>query len=110
MARKVGFPAIRNFGNDPRDFIPDLFRFMDRYDCEFYLEKGYGERLGYTEEDYKAASDKVRFVSREEAFDQEIVMILKNPEPEDLEMLRDGCVYFCWCCDLLSLPKIQYGR
>ncbi len=33
MARKVGFPAIRNFGNDPRDFIPDLFRFMDRYDC-----------------------------------------------------------------------------
>ncbi|MBQ1471191.1 MAG: hypothetical protein IIZ34_02395 [Eubacterium sp.] len=115
MARKVGFPAIRNFGNDPRDFIPDLFRFMDRYDCEFYLEKGYGERLGYTEEDYKAASDKVRFVSREEAFDQEIVMILKNPEPEDLEMLRDGCVYFSMLhyatrpkvCEVLTRKNIR---
>ncbi len=113
--KQVGFPVIRNFGDDPRDFIPDLFRFMDRYDCEFYLEKGYGERLGYSEEDYKAASDKVHFVTREEAFDKDVVMILKNPEPEDLEMLKDGCVYFSMLhyatrpkvCEVLGRKKIR---
>ena len=62
---------------------------MDRYeDVEFYLEEGYGERLGYTADDYLKASDKVHFVSREESFGKDITMILKNPEPEDLEMLR----------------------
>lgn len=94
MTKQVGFPVIRNFGNDPRDFVPELFKFMDRYDCEFFLEEGYGGRLGYTEADYRAASPKVHFVTRKEAFDKDIVMILKNPDPEDLEMLRDGCVYF----------------
>ena len=88
---------------------------MDRYDCEFFLEEGYGERLGFTEDDYKAASDKVHFVSREEAFDKDIVMILKNPEPEDLEMLKDGCVYFSMLhyatrpkvCEVLSRKGIK---
>ena len=41
--KTVGFPMIRNFAGDRRDFIPDLFQFMDRYDgVEFFLEKGYG--------------------------------------------------------------------
>ena len=93
--KTVGFPMIRNFHGDSRDFIPDLFAFMDRYDgVEFYLEEGYGERLGYTADDYLKASDKVHFVSREESFGKDITMILKNPEPEDLEMLKDGSVYF----------------
>ena len=93
--KTVGFPMIRNFNGDSRDFIPDLFAFMDRYEgVEFYLEEGYGERLGYTADDYLKASDKVHFVSREESFGKDITMILKNPEPEDLEMLRDGSVYF----------------
>ena len=71
--KTVGFPMIRNFHGDSRDFIPDLFAFMDRYDgVEFYLEKGYGERLGYTADDYLNASGKVRFVSREESFGKDI--------------------------------------
>lgn len=89
MIKTVGFPMIRNFSGDSRDFIPELFSFMDRYEgVEFYLEEGYGQRLGYTADDYLNASDKVHFVSREESFGKDITMILKNPEPEDLEMLN----------------------
>ena len=95
MSKTVGFPMIRNYSGDPRDFIPDLFAFMDRYEgVEFYLEKGYGSRLGYSEDDYYKASGKVHFVSREEAFGQDITMILKNPDLNDLEMLKDGSIYF----------------
>lgn len=50
MTKHIGFSAIRGLGNDPKDFIPDLFRFMDRYDCDFYLEKSYGEALEYFNE------------------------------------------------------------
>ena len=80
MSKTVGFPMIRNFSGDARDFIPDLFAFMDRYDAMFYLEEGYGSRFGYTADDYLKASDKVHFVSRKEAFKQDITMILKNPD------------------------------
>ena len=48
MSKTVGFPMIRNFSGDSRDFVPELFAFMDRYDAEFYLEEGYGSRLGYS--------------------------------------------------------------
>ena len=107
MAKTVGFPMIRNFNGDSRDFIPDLFAFMDRYDdVEFYLEEGYGSRLGYTAEDYLKASDKVHFVSREESFGKDITMILKNPEPEDLEMLKDGSVYFSML-HYATRPKVR---
>ncbi|MCQ2551064.1 MAG: hypothetical protein MJ146_02580 [Clostridia bacterium] len=93
--KTVGFPMIRNFSGDSRDFNPALFEFMDRYEgVEFYLEDGYGSRLGYTKDDYYKASSKVKFVSRKESFGQDITMILKNPELEDLEMLKDGSVYF----------------
>lgn len=93
--KSVGFPMIHNFAGDRRDFIPDLFRFMDRYEgVEFYLEDGYGERLGYTAEDYLKASSKVHFVSFEEAYKQDITMILKDPELENLEMLKDGSTFF----------------
>ena len=95
MSKTVGFPMIRNFSGDIRDFIPELFAFMDRYeDVEFYLEEGYGSRLGYTADDYLKASEKVHFVSREEAFGQDITLILKNPDMSDLEMLKDGSVLF----------------
>ena len=105
--KTVGFPMIRNFSGDSRDFIPDLFAFMDRYDgVEFYLEEGYGSRLGYTAEDYTSASAKVHFVSREEAFGKDITMILKNPEPEDLEMLKDGSVYFSML-HYATRPKVR---
>ena len=93
--KTVGFPVIHNFAGDRRDFIPELFKFMDRYeDVEFYLEEGYGERLGYTKEDYLNASSKVHFVPFEDAYKQDITMILKNPEMENLEMLKDGSTYF----------------
>ena len=105
--KTVGFPMIRNFSGDSRDFIPDIFKFMDRYDgVQFYLEEGYGERLGYTKEDYLNASDKIQFVSREESFGKDITMILKNPEPEDLEMLKDGSVYFSML-HYATRPKVR---
>lgn len=94
-AKTVGFPMIHNFAGDDRDFMPELFAFMDRYEgVEFYLETGYGERLGYTAEDYLQASSKVHFVSFEQAYKQDITMILKNPDLENLEMLKDGSVLF----------------
>ena len=107
MSKTVGFPMIRNFSGDSRDFIPELFAFMDRYEnVEFYLEEGYGERLGYTKDDYMKASNKIRFVSREESFDKDITMILKNPEPEDLEMLKDGSEYFTML-HYATRPKVR---
>lgn len=93
--KTVGFPMIHNFAGDKRDFVPELFRFMDKYaDVDFFLEEGYGERLGYHADDYLKASKKVHFVKMEEAYKQDITMILKDPELPNLELLKDGSIFF----------------
>ena len=93
--KTVGFPVIHNYPGDIREFTPNLFKFLDGFkELDFYLEKGYGERLGYTEEDYHAANSRVHFVSKEEAYQQDFVTILKMPEMKNLELMRDGASLF----------------
>lgn len=93
--KTLGFPVIHNFPGDIREFTPNLFQYLNKYEgLRFYLEKGYGERLGYSEADYKKVNDKVKFVKMEEAYQQDLMAVLKNPDLENLEMLRDGAALF----------------
>ena len=93
--KQMGAPMIHNFPGDIRDFTPDLFQSLAKYqDLEIALEQGYGHRLGFTEADYKKANPRVRFVPKEEAYNQELVVILKCPDYDHLELLRDGTHFF----------------
>lgn len=96
--KTLGFPKITNFGGDVREFLPSLFEYLQRYgEIEIYLEEGYGSEFGLTPEDYLKVNKKIKFVSTNEVFKKDLVMILKMPDYEKLELLRDGNSFFSMC-------------
>lgn len=98
VIKSIGFPKIKNFGGDIRDFLPSLFSFFKKYDdVEVFVEKEYGSGFGLVENDYLAVNPNIKFVSSDEIYKKDLVVILKMPELEDLENLRDGSSLFTMC-------------
>ena len=98
IIKSVGFPRIKNFGGDIRDFLPSLFQYLKKFEnLEIFAEKGYGSGFGLTGEDYLEANPRVKFVTSDEIYQKDLIVILKMPELEELEKLRDGCALFTMC-------------
>lgn len=98
LIKTLGFPKITNFAGDIREFLPSLFEYLRQYDeCKIYLEKGYGTGFGLKSADYLKANNKIEFVSTEDTFKKDLVVILKMPDMEKLELLRDGNIFFSMC-------------
>lgn len=98
IVKSMGFPKIKNFGGDVRDFLPSLFGYLKQFsDIELFVEKGYGSGLGLTEEDYLKENSNIQFVSADEAYTKDLVVILKMPDLSELEKFRDGCSLFTMC-------------
>ena len=76
-----------------RDFLPDLIAHLDRLDAgEIVLEGGYGLGVGVPIDAYLDVSGRVRVGSYEECLDQDVVVVLRCPEQEELRRLRPGAV------------------
>ncbi len=98
MISTVGFPKIKNFGGDIRDFLPSLFIYLKKFEnIEVFLEKGYGSGFGLNEIDYIKVNPKIKFVPEEEVYKKDLIVIIKMPELKDLEKLKDGCSIFTMC-------------
>lgn len=98
IIKSIGFPRIKNFGGDVRDFLPSLFSYLKQFnDIELFVEKGYGSGLGLTEEDYLKENSNIQFVSADEVYEKDLIVILKMPNLSELEKFRDGCSLFTMC-------------
>ncbi|HEX7975920.1 MAG TPA: hypothetical protein VF498_16040, partial [Anaerolineales bacterium] len=91
MGATIGFPRMMKEAGEKRVFLPEFIQYLTRLDAEVCLEEGYGSRSGYTFDDYRRANPAVHLCSREAAFQQDYVMILRSPRPEEFQMLRKGC-------------------
>lgn len=98
IIKSVGFPKIKNFGGDIRDFLPSLFKYLKKFeDLEIVVEKNYGSGFDLEERDYLEANPNVKFVSSDEIYNQDLIVILKMPELEELEKLKDNSSIFTMC-------------
>ena len=73
-----------------RDFLPSLVADMENRGAKVFLEYGYGSGLGYTEDDYKRVAPGVQFVSHQDIYRQQNVLVLRCPTNEELELLQPG--------------------
>ena len=87
-----GFPRMKKEAGEKRVFLPEFIEFLANQGASIYLEEGYGSRSGFTLEDYKAARLNVHRCTREEAYQQDIVMVLRSPSPEEMRLLKRGSV------------------
>jgi alanine dehydrogenase len=76
-----------------RDFLPAFIARLQKYGAQVFLEFGYGSGMRLTEADYQKVAPGVRFVSREEIFHKELVLVLRCPADDDLQLLdKKSCL------------------
>jgi alanine dehydrogenase len=92
MAEPITFGLARMHVeySERRDFLPSLVADLEKRGARIFLEYGYGSALGLTEEAYLSAAPGVGFVSRQEVFRQQNVLVLRCPANEDLKMMEPG--------------------
>ena len=89
---KIGLPRVRNEHAEKRDFPPGLVRAAAEAGAEVFLEKGYGEGIGFDEADYKSIGTPVHFVERARIYENDVVLVLR-PSGDTLELLRPGTTF-----------------
>ncbi|MDP1827511.1 MAG: hypothetical protein Q8L48_29845 [Archangium sp.] len=83
----LGVPRMHKEAGERRDFLPELLAAAARQ-ATVVMERGVGEGMGLTEADYRAAVPGLRVVdTREEAWAQDVVLVLRSPEVEEFEGL-----------------------
>lgn len=90
--KTIGFPRMLVEAGEKRVFLPDFIDRMVQSGLHVYLEEGYGSRLGYTFDDYQRGSESIRRCSREQAFQQDLVLVLRAPKREEYAALGHNSV------------------
>ncbi|MEJ2485473.1 MAG: hypothetical protein P8Y68_07040 [Anaerolineales bacterium] len=85
-----GLARMRVEYGERRDFLPKLVADLVKRGARVHLEYGYGAGLGLTEADYLKVAPGVQFVSVQEVFKQQYVLVLRCPAKEYLEMMEPG--------------------
>lgn len=89
----IGFiRMVRKEAGERRVFLPEFIQYLTRLGAQVRIEEGYGSRSGLTHDDYQQANPEVSVCSREEAFAQDVVIVLRAPQDESYDLIRRGAV------------------
>jgi alanine dehydrogenase len=86
----IGLARMHVEFGERRDFLPSLVADLEKRGAQVYLEYGYGSGMGFTEGDYQQISPNVRFVSHEEVYQKQMVLVLRCPSNEDMKLMQPG--------------------
>jgi len=87
---RIGFPKMYKEVHEVRDFLPSFIEYLSQFGAEIFIEDGYGEGMGYAYEDYEHISSNIHFVGHQEAYRQEIVIVLRCPDDDELQYMQSG--------------------
>ncbi len=87
----VGFPRMHREPGERRDFLPPLIGLLAAIGADVHVETGIGSAMGYTDLDYSRLSPLVHVTDEEEAYRQDIVVVLRAPEGR-YDRVRAGTV------------------
>jgi alanine dehydrogenase len=87
---RFGFPRMLKETHEVRDFLPAFIVRLSRLGAGAVLETGYGSGMGIAESEYLRAGRGIVFASHEEVLRQEMVIVLRCPEEEELRRMAPG--------------------
>ena len=85
----IGFPRMLQEAGEKRVFMPDFIQMLAGLGFRVVIEEGYGSRSGFDKADFRQGNIKVSFGSRQDAFDQDVVLVLRSPD-NDFERMKPG--------------------
>jgi alanine dehydrogenase len=83
---------IKKEAGERRVFQPEFVQYLAQSGAHLFIEEGYGSRSGLTFDDYKQANPYISMCSREEAYAQDIVIVLRAPQDEEYRLMKPGGV------------------
>ncbi len=86
----IGLARMHVEFGERRDFLPLLVADFEKRGAKVFLEYGYGSGMGLTEGDYLKFAPNVKFVSHEEVYQQQIVLVIRCPSNDDMRLLQPG--------------------
>jgi len=86
----VGLPLMHHEQGEKRGFLPDFIYALEKNGADVFLEHGYGAGMKFKASAYSDAAPSVTFVSHNDAYQQDIVLILRCPSDDDLRKLHPG--------------------
>jgi len=86
----VGFPRMHKEAGERRDFLPELLEHLAERGCEVFIETGLGSGIHLDDDDYTSRSPRIHAVDGAEAYRQDVVLVLRAPELDQLEQLKPG--------------------
>lgn len=90
IPRSIGFPRMQHEAGEKRVFLPEFIQHLAGLGVQVCIEDGYGARSGFMYEDYKQANPEIHICSREEVFQQDVVLTLRSPRPEEFHLVKSG--------------------
>lgn len=93
MLKTIGFPISHKENENRRALVPDDIKKMKYPEC-LVFETGYGDCLGFCDEDYISNGCKV--ADREEVLKQDVICDPKIGDAEYLDCLSQGQTIFGW--------------
>lgn len=91
LPKSIGFPRMLQESGEKRVFLPDFIQKMAALDVRVVIEEGYGSRSGFDTADYRQGNIRVSFGSRQDAFDQDVVLVLRSPD-DDFQSMKPGTI------------------
>jgi alanine dehydrogenase len=88
--KTIGFPRMMKEPGEKRVFLPEFIQHLTKLGATVYIEEGYGARSGFTFADYQQANPAVHMCTRQEAFQQDAVVILRSPTMKEFTQLNKG--------------------
>ncbi len=86
----IGLPKMRVEVGERRDFLPDFVAMLLATGANVVVEEGVGAGMTLGPDAYRRVAPGVVFGSHAAAYAQDVVLVLRCPDDEDLRRLRPG--------------------
>lgn len=92
---RIGIPKEIKVHERRVGATPDLVRLLVQSGHEVVVETGAGELLGYTDAAYAVSGARI-VASASEVYEADLIVKVKEPQPQEFGFLREGQVLFCY--------------
>jgi alanine dehydrogenase len=92
---RIGIPREIKSGENRVGATPDSVYALQAAGHRVQVEKGAGKNIGFTDEMYRQAGAQI-VDRREELYENEMIIKVKEPLPPEYPLLKEGQILFCY--------------
>lgn len=92
LIKSVGLPRMNKEKGEKRDFLPEFVKKLDKYPVDVVLEEGYGSKMEISPDKYLEYNPRARFGSFEEVYNQDLIIVLRSPDLEEIDLMKEHSV------------------